>query len=156
MKTNNVISWEYFKSKIAALKKNELRSLSPKEIEDVLEHSLTEYLINRGVEHKDYEQNNKDLSKIHSDINLIEEEDRFVMECLIPGIMKEYTIIEVTEWGMLRIKGYIKITYNTKFSNYITTFEKEILLPKNCDWNNINYFFINDILTLNFVKKIFN
>ena len=100
----------------------------------------------------------KEFNTMPTRENIIEKKDEFIIELLVPGILKNNLSIDVED-NLLTIKHQLDNQSKPEEVNYIKfgfkkgAFNKEFKLPENIDYANISASFENGILAVVLPKK---
>ncbi len=98
-------------------------------------------------------------AKILPKVDIVDNKDNYSIKVDLPGVKEEDIDISVSKDGVLSIKGKREEEKEEKDQNYFKlersrgSFERELVLPNNCDSDNVQASFKNGILEINIAKK---
>jgi HSP20 family protein len=98
-------------------------------------------------------------TKILPRVDISETEKEYTVEADLPGVKKEDLDMSISKDGVLIIKGKRESKEEHKDRNYYRiersfgSFERSLILPENCDLDNVDATFRDGTLTLKMPKK---
>ncbi len=161
MSIKELTPWNWFKSKDIASRKGDYSLLNDfdREFNLMFDDFFRDFDNLRRNFPGTFRQNILENTKVLPKVDIVENANQYVIKADLPGVKEEDIDISLSKDGCLSIKGKREEKTEEKEQNYYRlersqgSFERVLVLPNNCDADNIQASFKDGILDITITKK---